>query len=77
MVSLSERNVKALKSLGIALFNVDTNIMYRAFVLTSWNGTERFYRRAGDAIRHMRDDAEPYFMRGIMNDGEMVLIAAH
>jgi hypothetical protein len=77
MASLSSNNVKELMSMSVATFDVDTSTDYRVFVLTKWDGTESYYKRAGNAILRMKNGNEPYFMHGIRKDGTMVLIAAH
>lgn len=77
LARLSDDNIRALGSMRIETFDISTGTDYRTFVLTKWDGTESYYKRAGNAIRHMKNDDEPYFMHGIRKDGAMVLIAAH
>lgn len=77
MAALSSNNVKELLSMPVETFDVGTSTDYRAFVLTKWDGTESYYKRAGNAILRIKNSNEPYFMHGIRKDGAMVLIAAH
>lgn len=77
LATLNASNIEKLKSMSIETFELDTSIEYRTFVLTTWNGAESYYRKAGNAIRRMIDGSEPCSMHGITKEGTMVLIAAH